>query len=118
MLYTNLKHIETAEEYAGIISENENVVVICGRMGVMSIQVYSLAEELEFDFPNVMFYDMEYDNPESEVIQNLAELPDFKSLPFVVYYKNGQVVNASSGIQTKVQMAANLEKEFTTAVHV
>ena len=33
MLYTNLKHIESAAEYAKIVNENENVMIICGRMG-------------------------------------------------------------------------------------
>ena len=47
MLYTNLKHIETAEDHAKIISQNENVMVICGRMGPMCIPVYEIAEELQ-----------------------------------------------------------------------
>ena len=37
MLYTNLKHIESAVEYAKIVNENENVMIICGRMGPFSI---------------------------------------------------------------------------------
>ena len=35
MLYTNLKHIESAADHSTILKENENVMVICGRMGPM-----------------------------------------------------------------------------------
>jgi thioredoxin 1 len=72
MLYTNLKHIETAAECARIIKENENVMIICGRMGPFSIPVYRIAEELESEFSHVKFFDMEYDNPESGIIRNYA----------------------------------------------
>jgi len=68
MLYTNLKHIESAEQHAKILKENENVMVICGRMGPMCIPVYGIAEELEDEYKNVQFFDMEFDNPQSHVI--------------------------------------------------
>ena len=42
MLYTNLRHIESADEHAKILSENENVMVVCGRMGPMCIPVYAI----------------------------------------------------------------------------
>ena len=42
MLYTGLKHIESAEEHAQILSENENVMVVCGRMDPMCIPVYGI----------------------------------------------------------------------------
>ena len=51
MLYTNLKHLETAAEHTRIISQNENVMVVCGRMGPMCIPVYGIAEELESELP-------------------------------------------------------------------
>lgn len=33
MLYTNLNHLESAAQYAAALSENENVMIVCGRMG-------------------------------------------------------------------------------------
>lgn len=117
MLYTNLKHIESADEYARIIDGNENVMVICGRMGSQSIEVYRIAEALENEFVNVQFYDMEFDNPESHVLRTLSELSGLTSIPFVLYYKNGTVVKASSGIQTKAQVTANLEREFKATIN-
>jgi thioredoxin 1 len=116
MLYTNLKHIESAAEHKRVISENENVLVICGRMGPMCIPVYRLAETLEQEYPHVQFYDMEFDNPESDVIRTIPEVSHFMSIPFTVYYKNGQVVRATSGIQTKEQITSILKEEFA-AVH-
>ena len=64
MLYTNLNHIETASQLEKIISENENVMVCCGRMGPMCIPVYGIMEELEPVYGHVKFFDMEFDNPE------------------------------------------------------
>jgi len=117
MLYTNLKHIETAIDYAKIISENENVMIICGRMGPMCIPVYGIAEELEGEYKHVEFYDLEFDNPESHVIRNLPEVRGFMGIPFTIYYKNGKVVKATSSIQTKKQVTDILDKEFAVQVN-
>ena len=116
MLYTNLKHIGSAVQLSQIISENNHVVVICGRMGAMSIPVYRIAEELEGLYSRVKFYDMEYDNPESAVILTLPEVCDFIEIPFTIYYKNGNVVKAASGLQTKAQVTAILDQEFASTV--
>jgi thioredoxin 1 len=112
MLYTNLHHIETAANHADIINENENVMVICGRMGPMCIPVYGIAEELEEEYPHVKFCDMEFDNPEADVIRHLPEVRGFMGIPFTIYYKNGKVVKATSSIQTKAQVISILDKEF------
>ncbi len=112
MLHTNLKHIETAEQLQQIISENENVMVCCGRMGPMCIPVFAAMEELEKEYPNVKFYDMEFDNPEAHIIRNAPETKGFMGLPFVMYYKNGKVVKATSSIQTKEQIKEILDTLF------
>ncbi len=117
MLYTNLTHIESAAEHARIISENENVMVICGRMGPMCIPVYGIAEELEEEYPHVKFCDMEFDNPDSHVIRRLPEVRGFMGIPFTIYYKNGKVVKATSSIQTRDQIITILDKEFSKAVY-
>lgn len=116
MLYTNLKHIETATDHKKAISENENVMVICGRMGPMCIPVYGIAEDLESEYLHVQFYDMEFDNPESHVIRSLPEVRGFMGIPFTLYYKNGKVVKATSSIQTKDQVTKILNQEFPVAV--
>jgi thioredoxin 1 len=117
MLYTNLKHIETSADHARIISENENVMVICGRMGPMCIPVYGIAEELEEVYTHVKFYDMEFDNPHSHVIRNIPEVKGFMGIPFTIYYRNGKVVKATSSIQTREQVQAILDKEFAAKVN-
>lgn len=117
MLYTNLKHLESAAEHQQAISENENVMVICGRMGPMCIPVYGIAEDLEREYPHVKFYDMEFDNPESYVIRNLPEVRGFMGIPFTIYYKNGKVVKATSSIQSRDQITTILNKEFAVAVN-
>ena len=116
MLYTNLNHIESAAQHTKIISENENVMVICGRMGPMCIPVYGIAEELEEDYPHVKFYDMEFDNPESYVIRQLPEVRGFMGIPFTIYYRNGKVVKATSSIQSRAQVTAILDREFAPTV--
>ncbi|HOU97634.1 MAG TPA: thioredoxin family protein [Bacteroidales bacterium] len=113
MLYTNLKHVETADELKKIINENENVMVCCGRMGPMCVPVYAAMEELESEYPHVKFYDMEFDNPEAHIIRNAPECRGFMGLPFVMYYKNGNVAKATSSIQSKEQIKTILDQEFS-----
>ena len=116
MLYTNLRHLESAADHKKAISDNENVMVISGRMGPMCIPVYGIAEELEDEYKHVKFYDMEFDNPESSVIRSLSEVSEFMGIPFTIYYRNGELVKATSSIQTKNQVVAILDKEFSAAV--
>ena len=116
MLYTNLKHLESIADHNKAISENENVMVICGRMGPMCIPVYGIAEELETEYTHVKFFDMEFDNPISDVIRILPEVRGFMGIPFTIYYKNGKVAKATSSIQTKDQVRSILIKEFSVTV--
>ncbi|MBN2898761.1 MAG: thioredoxin [Clostridia bacterium] len=111
-LATNLKHIVTADELRQILSENENVMVCCGRMGPMCIPVYATMEELESEYENVAFYDMAFDSPEAGIIKSLPECRTFRGLPFTVYYKNGQVVKATASIQTKEQITTILNDVY------
>ena len=60
---------------------------------------------------------MEYDNPESYFFHAFPEVQDLMEIPFTVYYKNGEVVKATAGIQTKAQVQAILEKEFAAIVN-
>jgi thioredoxin 1 len=115
MLYTNLNHIETAADHQKLISENENVMICCGRMGPMCIPVYGIMENLEGQYTNVKFADMEFDSPESHVIRNVPEVRGFMGIPFTMYYKNGKLVRATSSIQTAAQIRSILDAEFTEA---
>lgn len=117
MLYTNLNHIETAEQHQKVIRENENVLVVCGRMGANSITVYRIAKALESDYPQVKFFDMEFDNPESQVIRDLPELIGLTAYPFAIYYKNGKLVKATSGMQSKEEMTTILNEYFEIAIN-
>lgn len=112
ILQTNLKHIASADEYSKVIKNNENVMVCCGRMGPMCIPVYVAMKELESEYTDVEFRDMLFDNPHSAVIRNLPEAASFMGLPFVIYYKNGEVVRATSSIQSKEQVKSILDDVF------
>ena len=112
MLHTNLHEIETAAELEKIISENENVMVCCGRMGPMCLPVYGIMEDLEGEYTHVKFADMEFDNPEASVIRNAPECNGFMGLPYTVYYKNGELVKATSSIQSMEQVTEILEENF------
>ena len=111
-LQTNLEHIVSEENYKKIISENENVMICCGRMGPMCVPVYDDMETLRGEYSNIKFYDMLFDNPEAHVIRNLPECAGFMGLPFTVYYKNGKVVKATSSIQYREQITEILDSEF------
>lgn len=109
-LDTDLKHIETAAELKKTISENENVMVCCGRMGPMCIPVYGIMESIEEKYPKVAFRDFAFDSPEAAIIRNLPECRKFAGIPFTIYYKNGKVVKATSSIQTKQQVTGIIDE--------
>jgi len=112
MLQTNLKHIESADEYKQFIQENENVMICCGRMGPMCIPVYEIMEELEDESTHVKFADMDFDIPDAHVIRNASEASGFMGLAFTMYYKNGKVVKATSSIQNMEQITEILDDNF------
>ncbi|NPA35471.1 MAG: thioredoxin family protein [Chlorobi bacterium] len=112
LLQTAIHEIETAAELEKIINENENVMVCCGRMGPMCIPVYDIMEELEEERPDVKFYSMGFDTPEAAPIRNAPMCRGFMGLPFTVYYKNGEMVKATSSIQTREQIEAILDEYF------
>ncbi|MEX2369892.1 MAG: thioredoxin family protein [Bacteroidales bacterium] len=112
LLQTPVVEIETAAELEKIVSENENVMVCCGRMGPMCIPVYDVMEELEEERPNVKFYSMAFDSPEAGIIRNAPACNGFMGLPFTVYYKNGEMVHATSSIQNRQQVVAVLDEKL------
>lgn len=113
-LQTNLKHVNTADEHKKFIQENENVMICCGRMGPMCIPVYASMEELEkkSEYSHIKFADMPFDSPEAHVIRNAPMCKGFMGLPFVVYYKNGEMVHATSSIQSLDQIKSVLDSKF------
>ena len=116
-VFPQQQHHRNLEQIIKIINENENVMVICGRMGPMCIPVYRIAYELQDEFPHVKFFDMEFDNPEANVIRNLPEVRGFMGIPFTIYYKNGKVVKATSSIQSKQQVTSILEEYLGASIN-
>ena len=114
VLPTNLKHLATAAELTKLINENENVMVCAGRMGPMCLPVYDVMKTLEDSgqYAHVKFRDMLFDNPETAIIRNLPECRSFMGIPFVVYYKNGKVVKATSSVQRMDTVKSILNSEF------
>jgi thioredoxin 1 len=59
---------------------------------------------------------MAFDNPEAAVIRNAPECRGFMGLPFTMYYKDGQVVHATSSIQNLQQITSILDEQFAEKV--
>lgn len=112
MLQTALQEIESSAELEKIIGENENVMVCCGRMGPMCIPVYEVMEELQEERPEIKFFTMAFDNPESRIIRNAPECSSFMGLPFTMYYKNGKVAKATTSIQNRSQVTEILDNHL------
>jgi len=110
MLQTNLTHIESSSDLQSALEENDNVMVTCGRMGPMCIPVYDIMESLERKYQDVAFRDMAFDSSVAAVVKSLPDARQLTSLPFVVYYKNGEVTKVTGGIQTKQQVKQNLDE--------
>ena len=112
MLRTPLDHLETTEALQKAITENEHVMVCCGRMGPMCLPVYAIMEKIKSSYPDVHFFDQDFDGPGSSTIRNLPECTHFMGLPFTVYFKNGKVVAATSSLQSEAQVTEILHREF------
>jgi len=112
ILHTNITHIEDSSQYEETLKENNNVMISLGRMGPMCIPVYQSMIELESDYPHVAFRDFAFDAPDAHLIRDLPECKGFMGLPFTVYFKSGEVVAATSSIQTKEQILEILDREF------
>jgi thioredoxin 1 len=111
-LFTNLKHIASEAEFKKTVAENENLMIVCGRMGPMCVPVYDACDQLKEEYKHVEFYDMLFDLPDSRVIRDMPECRGFMGLPFTVYIKNGKVVKATSSIQYSDQITAILDEHF------
>jgi thioredoxin 1 len=112
MLQTSLEHIETEQGFRETLEQNENVMICCGRMGPMCLPVYDVMETITPDYPHVAFRDMAFDEPVGRVIRSLPETAGFMGLPYTVYFKNGEVVAATSSIQTMEQVTTILDQHF------
>ena len=112
MLMTEIQEIGTTSELEKIIRENENVMVCCGRMGPMCIPVYEVMEELEEERPGIKYRSMAFDSPEAAIIRNAPMCRGFMGLPFTVYYKNGEMVKATTSIQSREQIVSILDEKF------
>jgi len=112
MLNTRLKHLENNKQTQEAL-KNDNVVICCGRMGPMCVPVYAIMSWLEPQYPNVRFYDMDFDTAVANFIKRLPECASFRGLPFTVYFKNSKVVAATTSIQTQDEMVEILDKEFS-----
>jgi thioredoxin 1 len=113
MLSTNLKHILSEADFQKTLSESENVMVCCGRMGPMCIPVYDVMEKLEPKYTNVQFRDLEFDGPVGHLIRTLPEVKGFNGLPFTVYFRKGKVVAATTSVQTRKQVTEILDRVFS-----
>jgi thioredoxin 1 len=114
MLETNLNHITTAAQFNELVKSGEKVAVVCGRMGPMCIPVYGVMESLEPKYPDVKFFDMEFDSPLGmQTIRSLPETRSFAGLPFTVYFRDGKVAAATSSIQTKHQVKEILDAKLS-----
>jgi thioredoxin len=112
MLQTAVQEIETAAELEKITKENENVMVCCGRMGPMCLPVYDAMRRLETQRPNTKFYSMAFDTPEASPIRDASKCRGFMGLPFTVYYKNGEMVDATTSIQEMDDIVSILDSKL------
>ena len=115
MLATDLIQIESDAEFEKLLAENPNVMLCCGRNGPMCLPVYDVMETLQKDekYAHVAFRAMPFDHPVARHVRELPHTRNFMGLPFTIYYKNGEVVAATSSIQNKAQITAILDEHFS-----
>lgn len=115
MLDTNLKYVESQEETEELLKNNVNVMICCGKMGLMCIPVYDIMKCLESKYSYVQMRDVDFDIPAASFIRSLPECALFMGLPFTVYFKDGKVVEATSSIQNERQITDILDDAFKEA---
>ncbi|MHA1683884.1 MAG: thioredoxin [Promethearchaeota archaeon] len=100
-LRTALHEITDESDFDKVLSENEKVVVVCGRNGPMCLPVYGALETLQDKekYKDISMNVMPFDYPISSKIKVLPEVRGFMGLPFTIYYRNKKVVKATSSIQ-------------------
>ena len=110
MLGTNVQEIMSQEELETHVAENDAIVVCAGRMGPMCIPVYGAMEQMEKEeqFGNVKFMTVDFDTAAAIAIINADKCHGFMGLPFTVYYKNGQMVHATSSLQSRTQLEESI----------
>lgn len=113
MLQTNLKHITTTEQFNELLKSGKKAAIVCGRMGPMCIPVYDVMETLESKYPDISFFDMEFDSPTGEsTIRKLPEVQSFRGLPFTVYIRDGKIAAATTSIQSRQQVKEILDSKM------
>ena len=112
MLYTNLKHIETAAEWVQATAGSESMVLFCGRMDSESIRLYRVAEKLEKEFAQVRFFDLEADNPDT--FRFVAEIvaTEERQLPMALLFRNGEVIGTIPGTGDEELVKQHLLTQF------
>ncbi|HMB01818.1 MAG TPA: thioredoxin [Spirochaetota bacterium] len=113
MLETNLQHIESSDALARSCQQKKNLMICCGQMGAMCTPVFKVMEKLAPVYPHVSFQDIDMYGPAGDGIARLPECRNFTALPFIVYFKNGKVAAATSGLQNQEQITALLNKHFS-----
>lgn len=114
MLYTNLKHIESASDYWQIIRMHTNLVICYGRMDLHSIAIYNIMEEVQAEYPHIAFYDLEFDNPEFEMVRTHYACNHKNDVPYVIYLQNATLIRITNGSQKKEDVTVILHELFNT----
>ena len=113
MLHTEIRECEGQEQFNALKQEADNIMLTCGRMGPMCIPVYGIMESIEQEYQHVAFRVIDFDTPLAGIVRTLPEVQGFYSLPLVVYIRDGKVVKASGGLQSKSQVTTILDEVFT-----
>lgn len=109
MLYTNLNHIESAQQFQQIVEQNKKIVVACGRMDPTSVKLYNELEVLRKRYHHILFYDFECDHPEFRIV--LPELAQ-NSDPAIVLIENGAIKNVVFEQQDYDHLSTHLSDFF------
>ena len=111
VLQTNLKHLRSKIKLRKLLKENKDVIIIAGRDICSNCNVViNIFENIDHitkildNSKKLNIFDWDYDLESADIIRDLPECEFFESLPFVIYFKNGKVINATSGRQTYKQI--------------
>jgi thioredoxin 1 len=109
---TTVGQIKSVDEFNSYLKNNPRAVICAGRWGPMCIPVYKAMEQMEEKekYKDVRLLVVDFDTTSANSIRMDEKCRSFRGLPFTAYYLNGEMVHATSSIQTKQQLEENIEK--------
>ena len=113
VLRTKLQHLRSKAKFKKLIKEYEKVIIVAGRMCPICSSMYPIFEHLDEIHDDIEIRDWDYDLKSADMIREMPETEDFWTLPFVLYFRNGEIVEAHAGKKSSSDIKKIIQDNFS-----